>query len=53
MALALKIGVSESRMPSWEKGRKQPADRELKMIAEALGLAVEELTGKGEAQKGG
>jgi ribosome-binding protein aMBF1 (putative translation factor) len=52
MALALKIGASESTVRKWQNEQKQPTDRELKMIAEALGLTVEELTGKGESQKG-
>ena len=53
MTLALTIGVSESRVRSWEKGRTQPTERELKMLAEALGLTAQELTGDGNSQKGG
>ena len=52
MTLALTIGVSEIRVRSWEKGRTQPSERELEMLAEGLGLTVQELTGKAESQKG-
>ena len=46
MSLALKIGVHESRVRNWEKGRTQPTEEsELKMLAEALGLTVQDLTG--------
>jgi DNA-binding XRE family transcriptional regulator len=53
MTLALTIGVSEIRVRNWEKGRTLPTEYELKMLAEALGLTVQELTGNGESQKGG
>ena len=46
MAFALKIDVNESTMRSWENGRKQPTERGLKILAEALGITVQELTGK-------
>jgi len=53
MALALPIEIHERRVRNWEKGRTKPTDRELKMLAEALGLTVQELTGNAESQKGG
>jgi transcriptional regulator with XRE-family HTH domain len=53
MALALAIGVHESTVRNWQKGRKQPTEHELKRLAEALGLTVKELTGKEKSQKGG
>ena len=37
MALGLKIRVHESRVRNWEKGQAQPTERELKVLAEALG----------------
>src|SRR5262249_47470392 len=45
MALALTIGVHESRVRNWEKGRKQPTKHELTMVAETLGISMKELTG--------
>jgi DNA-binding XRE family transcriptional regulator len=53
MSLALRIGVHEHRVLNWEKGRTQPTEREIKMLAEGLGLTVHELTGNAESQKGG
>jgi len=53
MTIALRIGMHESRVRSWENGRRQPAEHELKMLAEALGLTVQELTGNAESPKGG
>jgi transcriptional regulator with XRE-family HTH domain len=53
MALALKIDVHVSRVRNWEKGREQPTEHEVKMLAEALGLTVPELTGNDGSQKGG
>jgi DNA-binding XRE family transcriptional regulator len=53
MTLALTIGVSEIQVRNWEKGRTQPTERELKMLAEALGLTAQELTGNDKSQKGG
>jgi transcriptional regulator with XRE-family HTH domain len=53
MSLALTIGVDESRVRNWEKGRKQPAEHEVKTLAEALGLTMRELTGSAEPEKGG
>jgi transcriptional regulator with XRE-family HTH domain len=52
MSLGLAMGVHESRVRNWEKGRKQPTEHELQMLAAALGLTVHELTGKGESHKG-
>ena len=49
MAVVLVMGVHESRLRNWEKGRKQPTEHELEMLAAALGITVQELTGKGEA----
>jgi DNA-binding XRE family transcriptional regulator len=45
LSLALKIGVHEHRVLNWEKGRTQPNEREVKMLAEGLGLTVHELIG--------
>ena len=45
LQLALNVGVSDSRVRHWETGQRQPAEHELKMLAEALGLTVQELTG--------
>ena len=45
LALALTIGVHESRVRNWEKGRKQPTPGELTRVAETLGISVQELTG--------
>jgi DNA-binding XRE family transcriptional regulator len=53
MALALEIGVHVSRVRNWEKGRTQPNETEIAMLAEGLGLAVEELTGNAQALRGG
>jgi DNA-binding XRE family transcriptional regulator len=53
MALALTIGVSVNTMRSWENGRRQAAEQELEMLAEALGLTVQELAGMGGSPKGG
>ena len=53
MSLALPIEIHERRVRNWEKGRTQPTDREFKMLAEALGLTVQELTGNAESQNGG
>jgi len=53
MSLALTIGMHERRVRNWEKGRTKPTEHELKMLAEALGLTVQELTGNAESQKGG
>jgi DNA-binding transcriptional regulator YiaG len=53
MALALQIGVHVSRVRNWEKGRMQPNARELAMLAEGLGLEVQELTVSAQAPKDG
>jgi DNA-binding XRE family transcriptional regulator len=53
MTLALRIGVHEHRVLNWEKGRTQPTEGEVKMLAEGLGLTVRELTGTAESQKAG
>src|SRR5262249_39762216 len=45
LQLALNVGVSDARVRQWESGQKQPAEHELEMLAEALGLTVQELTG--------
>jgi transcriptional regulator with XRE-family HTH domain len=45
LQLALNVGVSDARVRQWENGQKQPAEHELEMLAEALGLTVQELTG--------
>jgi DNA-binding transcriptional regulator YiaG len=45
MQLALQIGVSHARVRHWEKGQSQPADYEVAMLAEALGLTVQQLNG--------
>jgi DNA-binding XRE family transcriptional regulator len=51
--LAMKIDVAIAKLRNWESGRKQPTERELTMLAEALEITVQELTGKGGSQKGG
>jgi transcriptional regulator with XRE-family HTH domain len=51
--LASRIDVSIWRVRGWENGPKLPAEHELKKLAEALGVTVQELTGIGESQKGG
>ena len=53
LSLAFTIGMHERRVWNWEKGRTKPTERELKMLAEALGLTVQGLTGNAESQKGG
>jgi DNA-binding transcriptional regulator YiaG len=53
LSLALTISMHERRVRNWEKGRIRPTERELKMLAEALGLTVLRLTGNAESQKGG
>jgi transcriptional regulator with XRE-family HTH domain len=53
MALALQIGVHVSRVRNWEKGRTQPNETEMAMLAEGLGLDVQDLTGNAQAPKDG
>lgn len=53
MALALALHVDVARVRNWEKGRTQPTDRELKLLADALETTVHELTGGGKASPGG
>jgi transcriptional regulator with XRE-family HTH domain len=45
LQLALQVGVTYARVRHWENGQRQPAEHELEMLAEALGLTVQELTG--------
>ena len=53
MSLALPIEIHERRVRNWEKRRTQPTDREFKMLAEALGPTLQELTGNAESQNVG
>lgn len=43
--LALKINVAISQVRRWESGQKQPAEHELQLLADTLGITVQELTG--------
>jgi transcriptional regulator with XRE-family HTH domain len=45
LRLALNIGVTCARVRHWENGQRHPAEHELEMLAEALQLTVQELTG--------
>jgi len=45
LRLALKMGVEVSQLGSWESGQKQPAEHELQLLADTLGITVQELTG--------
>jgi hypothetical protein len=47
------FGMHESRVRNRQKGRTQPTERELTMLAEVLGLTVQEPTGNAKSQKGG
>jgi DNA-binding XRE family transcriptional regulator len=47
MTLALTIGVHMASIWKWESGRKRPAEHELRLLAKALGISVQELTGEG------
>lgn len=52
MVLALRIGVDVKTVRAWEKGQAQPGEHGLKLLAEALGITVQELTGRGESLPG-
>jgi DNA-binding XRE family transcriptional regulator len=45
LGLSLKLGVDPSQVRNWETGRRQPTERQCKMLAELLGLDMQELTG--------
>jgi transcriptional regulator with XRE-family HTH domain len=45
LQLSLQVGVTNARVRHWENGERQPAEHELEMLAEVLGLSVQELTG--------
>ena len=45
LQLAMNIGVGCARVRHWEKGQRPPAEHELEMLAEALELTVQQLTG--------
>jgi transcriptional regulator with XRE-family HTH domain len=47
LELALKIGVEPNQERTWEYGQKHPNEQELEMLAKALELTVQELTGLG------
>jgi DNA-binding XRE family transcriptional regulator len=49
---ALQLGVTPDRVGHWEKGKASPAKHELELLAEALGLTVQALTGTAESPKG-
>jgi transcriptional regulator with XRE-family HTH domain len=53
LQLALNAGVSAARVRHWESGQKQPTEYELEMLAEALGLTVQQLTGIARSGEGG
>jgi transcriptional regulator with XRE-family HTH domain len=42
---ALQIGARAAQVGRWEKGKDRPAQHELELLAEALGLTVQALTG--------
>jgi transcriptional regulator with XRE-family HTH domain len=45
LELALKIGVEPNQERTWEHEQKQPNEHEVEMLAKALELTVQELTG--------
>jgi hypothetical protein len=47
--VAASFGMHESRVRNWRKGRTQPTERELTMLAQALGRTVQELTGNAKS----
>jgi transcriptional regulator with XRE-family HTH domain len=53
LQLALNVGVSAARVRHWESGQKQPTEYELEMLAKALGLTVQRLTGIARSSEGG
>jgi transcriptional regulator with XRE-family HTH domain len=44
--LALEIGVSTTAVVAWERGKYQPRQEMLQRLAQALQVAVKELTGE-------
>ena len=49
---SLQVGARADQVGRWEKGKDRPAQHELELLAEALGLTVQALTGTAESPKG-